>query len=105
MSKNSEMKKQFRASKEWKDYRLLILIERGNKCECCGNEYKKTSSLNLHHRDLDPANYKDLSDKSKHTLLCQTCHKTVHFLHNRVISKKNPTTNKAIIDLQSPFFI
>ena len=105
MSKNSEMKKEFRASKEWKKYRMDLITKRGSKCECCGNEYKKTSSLHLHHRDLNVDNYKDLSDESKHTILCQICHKTLHFLHNRVISKKNPTTNQKIIDFQSPYFL
>lgn len=105
MSVNSEMKTKFRASKEWKTYRAEILAERGSVCECCGNIYKKTSSLQIHHKDQKVENYKDLTDKTKHSVLCTTCHKALHFFHNRTISKKNCTTNQKLIELQKPFFI
>lgn len=107
MSKNSEIKAKFRATKEWKDFRIHMLAMVDNTCECCGNEYpgKKSRGLNIHHRDLNVANYSDISNTYNFKVLCKSCHESLHFFHNRVNAKKNPTKNQDLINFQSPYFL
>jgi hypothetical protein len=107
MSKNSEIKAKFRATKEWKDFRIQKLTETDNKCDCCGGHYpgKKSRGLHIHHRKLDIKDYSDISNPDHFRVLCKSCHDAQHFFHNRVIAKKNPTTNQALIDFQSPYFL
>lgn len=62
--------------KRWKEFRLKVLSERGNKCECCGG----TDVLQIHHtfyiRGKMPWEY-DIKDMR---VLCRTCHKRIHHL-------------------------
>ena len=62
--------------KRWKEFRLKVLSERGNKCECCGG----TDVLQIHHtfyiRGKMPRAY-DINDMR---VLCRTCHKKIHHL-------------------------
>ena len=60
--------------KRWKEFRLKVLSERGNKCECCGG----TDVLQIHHtfyiRGKMPWEY-DIKDMR---VLCRTCHQRIH---------------------------
>lgn len=94
----------FRASKEWKDFRISKISEVGNLCELCGRHFP-SPKLHIHHRDLDRDHYTDISAKSHFKVLCVTCHDFLHSVHSMVISKKNCTTNQKLIDLQKPFFV
>lgn len=94
----------FRASKEWKDFRISKINEVNNLCELCGRHFP-SPKLHIHHRDLDRDHYTDISDKSHFKVLDVTCHDFLHSVHSMVISKKNCTTNQKLIDLQKPFFI
>ena len=60
--------------KRWKEFRLKVLSERGNKCECCGG----TDVLQIHHtfymRGKMPWEY-DINDMR---VLCKRCHQRIH---------------------------
>ena len=60
--------------KRWKEFRLKVLSERGNKCECCGG----TDVLQIHHtfyiRGKMPWEY-DINDMR---VLCKKCHQRIH---------------------------
>lgn len=62
--------------KRWKEFRLKVLSERGNKCECCGG----TDVLQIHHtfyiRGKMPWEY-EINDMR---VLCRTCHQKIHHL-------------------------
>ena len=62
--------------KRWKEFRLKVLSERGNKCEFCGG----TDVLQIHHtfyiRGKMPWEY-DIKDMR---VLCRTCHQKIHNL-------------------------
>lgn len=60
--------------KRWKEFRLKVMSERGNKCECCGG----TGILQIHHTfyisGKKPWEY-DINDMR---VLCRTCHQRIH---------------------------
>lgn len=62
--------------KRWKEFRLKVLSERGNKCECCGG----ADVLQIHHtfyiRGKMPWEY-EINDMR---VLCRTCHQKIHHL-------------------------
>lgn len=72
--KGNKDKEAFRRSKEWKDFRKRLLLERGTYCACCG---KKTKFLDLHH--MDEEHYTDL-DPDKFVFVCKLCHKCISAL-------------------------
>lgn len=103
---HSAAKRKFRSTVEWKDFRAQIIKERNGLCDFCGiSHMKATKKLELHHKDLNPNNYTDISNPSNFALLCGNCHKSAHQFHTRVISKHQPTTNKIIIEIDKQFFI
>lgn len=100
---NKSMKAAFRSSKEWITHRILMIKAANNRCQFC--QLYKAKGLHVHHKDLNPANYTDLSDESHFAVLCTTCHDMVHFLERRVNNKKSPCTSPAIIAIVKRFFI
>ena len=60
--------------KRWKEFRLKVFSERGNKCECCGG----THILQIHHTfyisGKMPLEY-DIKDMR---VLCKKCHQRIH---------------------------
>ena len=60
--------------KRWKEFRLKVMSERGNKCECCGG----TDILQIHHTfyisGKMPWDY-EINDMR---VLCKKCHQKVH---------------------------
>lgn len=95
-------KVKFRQSKEWKEYRQSIIKERGPYCECCGMKHKK---LSLHHKDLDPTNYTNLSNPQKHVLLCSKCHSFLHHCYTQTFKKLSNQNNPDLVNIFLPFFI
>lgn len=84
----NEMKKEFRKSKEWKEFTKALKEER--KVDALTLQKLRKGSLS-HHLDLNPDNYKVL-DKANFETLNMKSHEVVHFLYNYY--KKDP----AVID-------
>jgi hypothetical protein len=74
-----KIKRNFRASAAWKNFRLSFMRETRDRCSVCGVKKtgKQKRSLQLHHHDDSLENYKNISDRSKFTLLCASCHKDI----------------------------
>jgi len=92
---DSQEKKKFRTSKEWKKFRQRLLSERGPQCELCGTRYsgKRKRYLQVHH--LDPDNYTDLNP-DKFVLLCSSDHEMVERVSRKIMSKNTQLKNKEL---------
>jgi len=77
---NQKWKTKFRASKEWKEFRDRMR-EKQKVDPVTGA--KLTRMANLHHKDLDEANYTDLSDEDDFVFVNQMTHKCIHFLFSK----------------------
>lgn len=84
----NEQKKEFRKSKEWKEFTKALKEER--KVDALTLQKLRKGSIS-HHLDLNPDNYKVL-DKANFETLNMKSHEVVHFMYNYY--KKDP----AIID-------
>lgn len=73
----SKDKTAFRQSKAWKQLRKT---KRESDCKDALTLKKLSPQFNLHHLDLNPDNYKDLSDPDKFLCLNHNSHDCVHFL-------------------------
>ena len=73
---NQKAKNKFRASKKWKDFRDKKRKEQ--KVDPVTGS-KLTRMANLHHLDLNEANYEDLSNEDNFIFLNQATHKVVHY--------------------------
>ena len=62
--------------KRWKEFRLKVLSERGNKCECCGG----TDILQIHHTFYISGKMPWEYDINDMRVLCQKCHQRIHHL-------------------------
>ena len=60
--------------KRWKEFRLKVLSERGNKCECCGG----TDVLQIHHTFYISGKMPWEYDINDMRVLCRTCHQRIH---------------------------
>ena len=69
-------------SKEWRDLRFNLIIERGPVCQHCSKVVTDTSKLIGHHKiALLPANINNLDvvlNKNNIDLICFNCHNAVH---------------------------
>lgn len=97
--KGNAAKVEFRKSKEWRDFRKMLLEERGYFCECCG---KKTKYLDCHH--IDPKNYSDLTPL-KFALLCHSCHSCVSDIERIKEENREKLRKKEYLDLFGKFII
>lgn len=72
--KHKEYYNRLLEDKRWKEFRLKVMSERGNKCECCGG----THILQIHHtfyiRGKMPWEY-NIDDM---IVLCKKCHQRIH---------------------------
>lgn len=94
----------FRSSPEWRDHRLQVLERDDNKCTCCGLKYS-ADKLQVHHKDLNKANYYKLDNLDDFVSLCSTCHKCLHAFEHKVRNKKRAFTGEsALIELVMRFF-
>lgn len=62
--------------KRWKEFRLKVLSERGNKCECCGG----TDVLQIHHTFYISGKMPWEYNINDMRVLCRTCHQKIHHL-------------------------
>ncbi len=80
----------FYASQSWLDFRSLVIMQRGMKCEYCGNAISKAAEMTLHHiKELTPDNVKDTSislNPDNVMLVHLKCHNQIH---NRFGIKKH----------------
>lgn len=60
--------------KRWKEFRLKVLSERGNKCECCGG----TDILQIHHTFYISGKMPWEYDIKDMRVLCKECHQRIH---------------------------
>lgn len=81
MARNPELKS-FYNSKEWKTFRLMLISERGNKCDKCGNYIPHSKDIIGHHTvELTPENVKDTNislNPDKIEIVCFECHNKEH---------------------------
>ncbi|MBC2722023.1 HNH endonuclease signature motif containing protein [Desulfosporosinus sp.] len=72
----------FYASDAWRNFRLLILNERGLRCEYCGERVAQSKELTLHHKtELTPDNYEDVTIALNPTnimVVHHGCHNSIH---------------------------
>ena len=79
MRYGSVEKKKFRTRKVWKDKRKEIIRKQEKKDPVTLKPLSKTCPL--HHLDLNPDNYEDLSDDSHFAALNKKTHDMIHFLY------------------------
>ena len=60
--------------KRWKEFRLKVMSERGNKCECCGG----TNILQIHHTFYIGGKMPWEYDIKDMRVLCKKCHQRIH---------------------------
>ena len=60
--------------KRWKEFRLKVMSERGNKCECCGG----TDILQIHHTFYMSGKMPWEYDIKDMRVLCKKCHQRIH---------------------------
>lgn len=60
--------------KRWKEFRLKVMSERGNKCECCGG----THILQIHHTFYISGKMPWEYNINDMRVLCRTCHQRIH---------------------------
>ena len=60
--------------KKWKEFRLKVLSERGNRCECCGG----THILQIHHTFYISGKMPWEYDIKDMRVLCRMCHQRIH---------------------------
>lgn len=60
--------------KRWKEFRLKVMSERGNKCECCGG----THILQIHHTFYVGGKMPWEYDIDDMRVLCKKCHQRIH---------------------------
>lgn len=74
--------KNFYASDKWINFRLLLISQRGNKCERCRKIVTKSINIIGHHKEeLTPENVGDYNvslNPDKVELVCRTCHDEEH---------------------------
>lgn len=78
LSASQKKKRDFRASKKWKDLRHKKNVEQNGKDPITGK--RLLTGANLHHLDLDEKHYTDLSNEDNFVLLNKMTHKVLHFL-------------------------
>jgi hypothetical protein len=81
-----DLKTKFRRSKEWKKLREKIKSEQ--KLDPI-TQKPLSKTYNLHHGDLNPDHYTDISDETHFIGLNSTSHDLVHFVFGDSRNKKN----------------
>lgn len=79
MNNIQKAKRNFRASKKWKEFRHKKNVEQGGKCYISHKKLYKAA--NLHHLDMTPEHYDDLSKPENYVYLNKKMHDTVHVLY------------------------
>lgn len=79
MNNEQKVKRAFRNSKRWREFRHKKNVEQGGKCYISGKKLYKAA--NLHHIDMRFENYQDLSKPENFVYLNKKMHDTVHILY------------------------
>lgn len=79
LNKTQKMKRDWRKSKAWKDFRHEMNVRQKGIDPITGR--KLTKGSNLHHKILtsDEEVYTDISDPDKYIMLNKTSHDVIHF--------------------------
>ena len=72
--KYKEYYKHLLKDKRWKEFRLKVMSERGNKCECCGG----TDILQIHHTFYISGKMPWEYNIDDMRVLCKKCHQRIH---------------------------
>ena len=94
MNNRQKSKRNFRASKKWKDFRHSKFVEQHGLDPITKTKLIKTSTL--HHKclNLDEETYQDVSNPDDFIFLTKECHKVVHWCLN-LVKKYN---NMSVLD-------
>ena len=79
MNEIQKIKRNFRASKAWKDLQRKKKIAQQGYCAVLMSKLTKTA--NLHHLNLDATKYTDLSNEDNFVYLSNKVHDCVHLLY------------------------
>lgn len=86
---------QFRGSLEWKLLKRKMFQSQDGKCAVSGR--KLTAHAPLHHLDLDPEHYEQLSDESHFVYLSSDIHDALHTLYRCPVGWKKALDNMAAV--------
>lgn len=87
MNEIQKIKRNFRASKAWKDLQRKKKIQ---QLGCCAVLMTKlTRTANLHHLNLDATKYTDLSNEDNFVYLSNKVHDCVHLLYGSKCGWRN----------------
>ena len=78
MNETQKAKRNFRASKKWKEFRHKINVKQNGLCYITHKKLYK--SANLHHIDLNEEHYEDISNENNFVFLNKSMHDVVHAL-------------------------
>ncbi|MDS1005308.1 HNH endonuclease [Clostridium sporogenes] len=90
-----EFSRKFYKSKEWGNFRKIILAERGPVCQQCKKIIRESKHIQLHHKEeLTPTNVTDVNitlNPDNIEVLCQECHNKLHgrWCKGQTIKKKD----------------
>ena len=73
-NKRKEYYSRLLEDERWKEFRLKVMSERGNKCECCGG----THILQIHHTFYISGKMPWEYDINDMRVLCKKCHQRIH---------------------------
>ena len=79
MNDNQKCKRNFRNSKIWSAWKRLISANQKGLDFITHAKLRKYSAL--HHLDLNPEHYTDISNEDNFCYLNNECHKLVHYLY------------------------
>lgn len=72
----------FYASDKWRNLRISLIAQRGNRCECCGEHIAKSIEIIAHHKtELTAENVDDYNislNPNEIELICFDCHNQEH---------------------------
>lgn len=91
---NRQKKDKFRKTKEWKSFRTEMKEQSNNKDALTNKPLR--AGWNLHHLDLRPEHYSDISDAYHFICLNRQSHEFVHWLYRYYA--KDPDIIDRIID-------
>ena len=86
MTENQKMKRNFRNSKAWKEFKHKKNVEQKGKDPI--TEKKLYKGADCHHMRLDPEFYTDLTDPSEYVLVNQKTHDALHWAYSYYKSDK-----------------
>lgn len=84
MNQKQKNKRNFRASRKWKDFRHKIYVKQGGLCYITHKKLNKYA--NLHHIDLDEKNYENLSIEENFVFVNKMMHGVIHDLYRYFVN-------------------